>query len=80
MPCGSSSFGAGIYALFNLVLAGTDLCRPVMIQKGLRCLVKIWQTILGLAFSAGAFGFSGHFRTADFWKMDFILNPSIPTL
>lgn len=54
--------GAGIYAVFNLVLAGYAFMSsgddPKKIQGAW---AKIWQTLLGLTVAAGAFVLAGIF-------------------
>ncbi|QQG41884.1 MAG: hypothetical protein HYV90_01065 [Candidatus Woesebacteria bacterium] len=73
--------GAGIYALFNLVLAGYDfMAAGDDAKKVAGAWAKIYQTIIGLAFSAGAFVLAALFGQLIFGKWDFILSPSIPTL
>lgn len=73
--------GAGIYALFNLVLAGYsfmsagDDAKKVSGAWG-----KIYQTVMGLAFAAGAFVLAAIFGQLIFGDPTFILNPVIPTL
>lgn len=48
--------GAGIYSLFNLVFAGyAFLAAGDDPKKVAGAWAKIWQTLLGLAFAAGAF-------------------------
>lgn len=73
--------GAGIYALFNLVLAGYDfMAAGDDAKKVAGAWAKISQTIIGLAFSAGAFVLAALFGQLIFGRWDFILSPSIPTL
>jgi hypothetical protein len=73
--------GAGIYALFNFILAGYAFMSAGDDPKKVAgAWAKIWQTALGLAFSAGAFVLAAIFGQLIFGKWDFILNPSIPTL
>ena len=73
--------GAGIYALINLVTAGYDFMSAGDDQKKIQgAWAKIWQTLLGLAFAAGAFVLAAIFGQLIFGRWDFILNPSIPTL
>jgi hypothetical protein len=73
--------GAGIYALFNLVLAGYsfmsagDDSKKVASAWG-----QIYQTMIGLALSAGAFVLAAIFGQLIFGSWTFILNPVIPTL
>ncbi len=48
--------GAGIYALFNLVLAGYAFMSAGDDPKKMEgAWAKIWQTLLGLTFAAGSF-------------------------
>ncbi len=73
--------GASIYALFNFVLAGYAFMSAGDDPKKVAgAWAKIWQTALGLAFSAGAFVLAALFGQLIFGKWDFILNPVIPTL
>jgi hypothetical protein len=72
--------GAGIYALINLVLAGYSFMAAGDDPKKVAgAWATIWQTILGLAISAGAFVLAALFGQLIFGKWDFILNPTIPT-
>lgn len=70
--------GAGIYALFNFVLAGYDFLSagddPKKIQGAWG---KIWQTALGLAFAAGSFVLAAIFGQLIFNDPTFILHPVI---
>lgn len=73
--------GAGIYALFNLVLAGYAFMSAGDDSKKVAgAWAKIWQTLLGLAFAAGAFVLAAIFGQLIFGKWDFILSPVIPSL
>ncbi|KKQ92194.1 MAG: hypothetical protein UT58_C0003G0026 [Microgenomates group bacterium GW2011_GWC1_39_7b] len=73
--------GAGIYALFNLVLAGYAFMSAGDDAKKVEgAWAKIYQTIIGLAFSAGAFVLAALIGQFVFGSWDFILSPSIPTL
>jgi hypothetical protein len=48
--------GAGIFAVINLVLAGYAFMSAGDDPKKVACAwAKIWQTLMGLAFAAGAF-------------------------
>lgn len=71
---------AGIYALFNLVLAGFSFMGAGDDPKKVEgAWGKITQTIIGLSVSAGAFvlaGLIGQFVFGDYF---FLLRPSIPT-
>ena len=70
--------GAGIYALFNFVLAGYSfLSAGDDPKKVAGAWAKIWQTALGLLVSAGAFVLAAIFGQLIFGQWDFILNPTI---
>lgn len=71
----------GLYALFNLILAGYGFLSSANDPKKIEAAwAKIWQTLLGLAFIAGAFVLAAIFGQLIFGSPDAILNPSIPTL
>ncbi len=71
--------GAGIYALFNLVLAGYAFMSAGDDPKKVAgAWAKIWQTLLGLALAAGAFVLAAIFGQLIFNDPTFILNPRIP--
>lgn len=73
--------GAGIYALFNFILAGyAFMSAGEDAKKVAGAWAKIWQTALGLAVAAGAFVLAAIFGKLIFGQWDFILNPTIPTL
>lgn len=73
--------GAGIYALFNLVLAGYAFMSAGDDSKKVAgAWAKIWQTLLGLAFAAGAFVLAAIFGQLIFGDPTFILSPKIPEL
>lgn len=73
--------GAGIYALINLVLAGYDFMSAGDDSKKVAgAWAKIWQTLLGLAFAAGAFVLAAIFGQLIFGDPTFILKPRIPEL
>jgi hypothetical protein len=73
--------GAGIYALLNLVLAGYAFMSAGDDPKKVAgAWSKIWQSILGLAVTAGAFVLAAIFGQLIFGQWDFILNPKIPTI
>jgi len=73
--------GAGVYALFNLVLAGyAFLSAGEDPKKVSGAWNKIWQSILGLTFAAGAFVLAAIFGKLIFGDWNAILSPTIPTL
>jgi hypothetical protein len=73
--------GAGIYALFNLVLAGYSFMSAGDDSKKVAgAWAMIYQTMIGLALSAGAFVLAAIFGQLIFGSWTFILNPVIPTL
>lgn len=73
--------GAGVYALFNLILAGYDFMSAGDDSKKVAgAWAKIYQTLMGLAFAAGAFVLAAIFGQLIFGDPTFILNPKIPTL
>lgn len=73
--------GAGIYALFNFILAGyAFLSAGDDPKKVAGAWAKIWQTALGLVVAAAAFVLAAIFGQLIFGRWDFILNPTIPTL
>jgi len=73
--------GAGLYALFNLVLAGyAFMSAGDDAKKVAGAWAKIWQTLLGLLFAAGAFVLAAIFGYLLFGDAKTLLNPSIPTL
>jgi len=73
--------GGGVYALFNLVLAGYAFMGAGDDPKKMEgAWGKIWQTAMGLIFMAGAFVLAAIFGQLIFGKWDFILNPTLPTI
>lgn len=72
--------GAGIYALFNLVLAGYSFMSAGDDSKKVSgAWSQISQTLMGLAFSAGAFVLAALFGKLIFNDWNFLLKPTIPT-
>ncbi len=72
--------GAGIFVLFNLLTAGYAFMSAGDDPKKVAgAWQKIWQSLLGLAFTAGAFVLAAIFGQLIFGRADFILNPTIPT-
>ena len=70
--------GAGVYALINLVSAGYMFMSAGDDPKKVAgAWARIWQTLLGLAFSAGAFVLAAIFGELIFGDPTFILNPRI---
>jgi len=70
---------AGIYAVINLVLAGYSFMSAGDDSKKVAgAWAKIWQTLLGLAVSAGAFVLAGIFGQLIFNDPMFLLRPTIP--
>jgi hypothetical protein len=73
--------GAGIYALFNFILAGYAFMSAGDDPKKVAgAWAKIWQTALGLAIEAGALVLAAIFGQLIFGDAKFILNPAIPQL
>jgi hypothetical protein len=73
--------GAGIYAFINLILAGYSFMSAGDDSKKVAgAWAMIWQTMIGLAVSAGAFVLAAIFGELIFGQWDFMLNPTIPVL
>jgi len=73
--------GAGVYALFNLLTAGYSFMSAGDDSKKVAgAWAKIWQTLLGLAFTGGAFVLAAIFGQLLFGDATFLLKPKIPTL
>lgn len=73
--------GAGVYALINLILAGYSfMSAGDDAKKVAGAWAMIWQTIIGLAVSAGAFVLAAIFGQLIFGNPTFILHPTIPSL
>lgn len=72
--------GAGIYAVFNLVLSGYSFMSAGDDAKKVSgAWAQIYQTMMGLAFAAGAFVLAAIFGQLLFDNPLFLLQPSIPT-
>jgi hypothetical protein len=72
--------GAGLYALINFLLAGYSFMSAGDDPKKIEgAWAKIWQTVLGLAFTAGAFVLAAIFGWIIFGSPTAILSPTIPT-
>ena len=72
---------AGLYALFNLIIAGYAFMSAGDDPKKVAgAWAKIWQTLLGLAVAAGAFVLAAIFGQLIFGDSTFLLKPKIPTL
>lgn len=72
---------AGVYGLFNLILAGyAFLSAGDDPKKVAGAWAKIWQTALGLTVAAGSFILARIFGQLIFGDPNFILQPTIPTL
>lgn len=73
--------GAGIYALFNFILAGYSFMgagdEPKKVEMAW---AKIYQTIIGLAFVAGAFILGAIVGWLIFKDYTFLLAPTLPTI
>lgn len=73
--------GAGVYALINLILAGYAFMSAGEDPKKVAgAWAKIYQTMLGLAFAAGAFVLAAIFSQLLFGDAMYLLQPKIPTL
>lgn len=72
--------GAAVYSVFNLVLAGYSFMSAGDDSKKVAgAWAQIYQTIMGLAFSAGAFVLAAIFGQLLFDDPMFLLTPTIPT-
>jgi len=71
----------GIYAVFNFILAGYSFLSagsdPKKVSDAWR---KIWQTMIGLLFMAGAFLLAAIVGRLIFGDATFLIDPIIPTL
>lgn len=73
--------GGGIYALFNLILAGYAFMSAGEDSKKIEAAwAKIWQSVIGLVFIAGSFLLAAIFGQLIFGNPTAILSPVLPTL
>jgi len=69
---------AGIYALFNLVIAGYQFLGAGGEPKAIAAAwARIWQSILGLVVTAGAFVIAALIGILLFGDPTFILQPTV---
>lgn len=72
--------GAGVWALLNMLFAGYAFMSAADDPKKLtHAWGQVWQTILGLAITAGAFVIAALMGQIIFGDSTFIINPKIPT-
>lgn len=70
--------GAGIFAFFNIIIAGYDFLGAGGDAKKIeQAWGKIWQSLIGLAFVAGSFVLAAIFGWLIFRDPTAILNPKI---
>lgn len=73
--------GGAIYAMFNLTLAGYAFMSAGDDAKKIEgAWAQIYQTLIGLMFTAGSFLLAAIFGKLVFGDALFILNPVIPVL
>ena len=71
---------AGIYALFNFILAGYGFLSAGDDPKKMQgASAKIWQSVLGLTVAAGSIVLAAIFGYLIYKDPNAILNPTIPT-
>ena len=71
---------AGIYAVFNFLFAGYSFLSAGNDPKKITdAWAKIWQSILGLVVTAGAFVLAAIVGKLVFGDYNALLNPTIPT-
>ena len=69
---------AGVYALFNFLIAGFQYMTAAGDTKALdKAWARIWQSLLGLILIVGSFAIMAIFGQLVFGRPDFILNPKI---
>lgn len=70
--------GAGVYALFNLVLAGYSFMSAGEDSKKVSAAwAQIYQTIIGLAFAAGSFVIAAIIGFLIFGDSSFLFKPTL---
>jgi hypothetical protein len=70
--------GAGIFAFFNLIIAGYQYMSAGGDAKQLEhAFSRIWQSLLGLILVVGSFALAALFGYLLFGDAGFILNPKI---
>lgn len=70
--------GAGIYAFFNLIVAGFGFMTAGGDSKKItEAWNKIWQSLLGLVFIVSSFALAAVFGQIIFGDAGFILNPKL---
>ncbi|OGM05440.1 hypothetical protein A2125_01235 [Candidatus Woesebacteria bacterium GWB1_43_5] len=73
--------GGGIFALFNIILAGYAFLSAGDDPKKMEgAWAKIFQSLIGLSFIAGAFVLAAIFGKLLFGDFNTIINPQIPTI
>lgn len=69
---------AGIYALFNFLIAGFEYISAGGDSKKLeKAWSRIWQSLMGLVIIVASFAIASLFGYLIFGRADFILNPTI---
>lgn len=69
---------AGVYALFNFVIAGLQFMSAGGDSKAMgKAWDKIWQSLVGLIFIVGSFALAVIFSYLFFGDATFILNPKV---
>ena len=69
---------AGIYALFNIIIAGYQYMTAAGDSKALSAAwARIWQTLLGLIIIVGSFALAAIIGYLFFGDAGYILNPTI---
>ncbi len=73
--------GGGIFALFNIILAGYAFLSAGDDPKKMEgAWAKIYQSLIGLSFIAGAFVLAAIFGQLLFGSFTAIVNPQVPTI